>query len=112
MQTSTLYGNVNGVGTSIDLRGFGATGPNNTLILINGRRQNDWDLPGFDLSTIAKDLVERIEITRGNSGAVLYGDGAVGGVINVVTRNGVAVPNQARIEGGIGSFATRVENIP
>jgi iron complex outermembrane recepter protein len=42
---------------------------------------------------------------------VQYGDGAVGGVINIVTRNGVAVPNQARIEGGIGSFATRVENI-
>jgi iron complex outermembrane recepter protein len=110
-QTSSLYGNVNGVGTTVDLRGFGITGASNTLILINGRRQNDWDLPGFDLSTIAKESVDRIEITRGNSGAVLYGDGAVGGVINIVTRNGVGVPNQARIEGGIGSFATRVENI-
>ena len=111
VQTSSLYGGVNGVGTTIDLRGFGVTGASNTLILINGRRQNDWDLPGFDLSTIAKDSIERIEITRGNSGAVLYGDGAVGGVINIVTRSGVGAPNQARIEGGIGSFATKVENI-
>ena len=111
VQTSSFYGGVNGVGTTIDLRGFGVTGASNTLILINGRRQNDWDLPGFDLSTIAKDSIERIEITRGNSGAVLYGDGAVGGVINIVTRSGVGAPNQARVEGGIGSFATRVENI-
>ena len=34
-----------------------------------------------------KNSIERIEITRGNSGAVLYGDGAVGGVINIVTKN-------------------------
>lgn len=111
VQTSSFYGGVNGVGTTVDLRGFGVTGASNTLILINGRRQNDWDLPGFDLSTIAKESVERIEITRGNSGAVLYGDGAVGGVINIVTRNGAGASNQARIEGGLGSFATKVENL-
>jgi iron complex outermembrane receptor protein len=29
-----------------------------------------------DLSTIPRDSIERIEITRGNSGAVLYGDNA------------------------------------
>ena len=56
VQTSSFYGGVNGVGTTIDLRGFGVTGASNTLILINGRRQNDWDLPGFDLSTIAKEF--------------------------------------------------------
>ena len=98
IQTSNFYGGVNGVGTTVDMRGFGVTGASNTLILINGRRLNDWDLPGFDLTTLGKNSVERIEITRGNSGAVLYGDGAVGGVINIVTRNGVGQPSQARIE--------------
>jgi iron complex outermembrane receptor protein len=111
IQTSSLYGGVNGVGTTIDMRGFGITGASNTLVLINGRRLNDWDSPGFDLSTIARDSIERIEITRGNSGAVLYGDGAVGGVINIVTRSGTDLPNQARIEGGLGSFETREGNI-
>jgi len=111
VQTSSLYGGVNGVGTTVDLRGFGVTGPSNTLVLINGRRLNDWDLPGFDLSTIAKESVERIEISRGNSGAVLYGDGAVGGVINIVTRSGAKLPNQARIEGGLGSFSSREANL-
>jgi len=110
VQTQSLYGGVNGVGTSVDLRGFGATAPSNTLILINGRRLNDWDLQGFDLSTIAKDAVDRVEITRGNSAAVLYGDGAVGGVINIVTRSGADLPNQVRVQGGVGSFAAREGN--
>ena len=33
------------------MRGFGATASNNTLVLINGRRINDLDLAGVDLST-------------------------------------------------------------
>lgn len=107
IQTSSFYGGVNGTGTSVDMRGFGITGASNTLILINGRRLNDWDLQGFDLTTISKNLIERIEITRGNSGAVLYGDGAVGGVINIVTRTGAGQPSSAKIEGGYGSYATR-----
>lgn len=111
VQTSSFYGGVNGVGTTVDVRGFGVTGPSNTLILINGRRLNDWDLPGFDLSTLAKESIERIEITRGNSGGVLYGDGAVGGVINIVTRTGVATPNEARIEGAVGSFNSKEGNV-
>ena len=41
----------------------------------------DIDLLGVDLSTTPRDSIERIEITRGDSGAVLFGDGAVGGVI-------------------------------
>ena len=54
-------------------------------MLVNGRRLNDIDMAGVDLSTIPRDSIERIEITRGNSGAVLYGDNAVGGVVNIVT---------------------------
>ena len=111
IQTSNFYGGANGVGTTVDMRGFGVTGASNTLILINGRRLNDWDLPGFDLTTLGKNSVERIEVTRGNSGSVLYGDGAVGGVINIVTRNGAGQPSQARIEAGYGSYATREGNV-
>lgn len=111
IQTSNFYGGANGVGATVDMRGFGVTGASNTLILINGRRLNDWDLPGFDLTTLGKNSVERIEVTRGNSGSVLYGDGAVGGVINIVTRNGAGQPSQARIEAGYGSYATREGNV-
>ncbi len=110
IQTTTLFGGVNGATSTIDMRGFGITGPSNTLILVNGRRLNDWDLPGFDLSAIARNSIERIEITRGNSGAVLYGDGAVGGVINIVTKSAAGQAPSARIEAGWGSLATHELN--
>src|SRR4029453_5994211 len=70
VQLQSLYGGVNGAKTSVDLRGFGAFATNNTLFLLNGRRLNDVDKAGFDLSTIPLNSIERIEITRGNSGAV------------------------------------------
>ena len=55
------------------------------------------------------DSIERIEITRGNSGAVLYGDNAIGGVINIVLKNGVGGPPVAmRAEAGVGSFDQRL----
>ncbi len=109
VQLTNLYGGVNGAGTTVDVRGFGAFATNNTLVLINGRRLNDIDKAGVDLSTIPLNSIERIEITRGNSGAVLYGDNAVGGVINIVLKNGVGGPPVAmRAEAGVGSFNQRM----
>jgi iron complex outermembrane recepter protein len=112
VQLTSLFGGVNGVKTSVDLRGFGAFATSNTLLLINGRRVNDVDMQGVDFSTIPRDSIERIEITRGNSGAVLYGDNAVGGVINIVLKNGVGGPPvKIRGEAGVGSFNQRLASV-
>ncbi len=70
---------------SVDIRGFGETGPLNTLVLVDGRRVNEIDLSGVDWTQIPLDQVDRIEIVRG-PGSVLYGDNAVGGVINILTK--------------------------
>jgi len=78
-----IYGT--GKTAAVDLRGFGETGPLNTLVLVDGRRVNEIDLSGVDWTQIPIDQVERIEIVRG-AGSVLYGDNAVGGVINVITK--------------------------
>jgi iron complex outermembrane receptor protein len=112
VQLTSLFGGVNGAKTSVDLRGFGAFATSNSLVLINGRRLNDIDMAGVDFSTIPRDSIERIEITRGNSGAVLYGDNAVGGVINIVLKNGVGGPPVAiRGEAGVGSFNQRMASV-
>jgi iron complex outermembrane receptor protein len=111
VQVQNLFGGVNGARSTVDLRGFGATAASNTLILVNGRRVNDVDSTGFDIASIPRESIERIEITRGNSAAVLYGDGAVGGVINIVTKSGVALPPRLRIDGAFGSFGQSEGNI-
>ena len=74
--------------SSIDIRGMGATAPNNVLVLVDGQRLNENDLTGADLSTIPMSQIERIEILRGG-GAVRYGNGAVAGVVNIITKKPV-----------------------
>src|SRR5690349_7232624 len=69
----------------LDLRGFGVTGDQNTLVLLDGLRLTEADLESAQLSAIPLESIERIEIVRG-SGAVLYGAGATGGTINIITR--------------------------
>ena len=77
-------------------RGFGRPGDygNRTLVLVNGQPMNDnwlWSsYIGYDLRTDLED-VQRIEVVRG-PGSVLYGTGAVSGVINIVTRPHDAAP--------------------
>ena len=77
----------------VDLRGFGITGDQNTLILLDGLRINESDLESAQLSAIPLDSIDRIEIVRGG-GAVLYGAGATGGTINIITRR--ARPGEVR----------------
>ena len=72
----------------IDIRGMGATAASNVVVLVDGVKLNSPDLSGPDLSSISLDQIERIEVVRG-SGGVLYGDGAVGGVVNIVTKKGM-----------------------
>jgi len=83
----------------VDLRGFGATAGLNTLVLVDGRRVNQPDLSGSDWALIPLHRVERIEVIR-SSGAVLYGDNASGGVINIITRAEGAAGTRVSLAGG------------
>lgn len=76
----------------IDLRGMG---PENTLILIDGRPSSsrnavrygwtgDRDTRG-ETNWVPAEEVERIEILRGPA-AARYGSGAMGGVVNIITK--------------------------
>ena len=55
------------------------------LVLVDGERLAGETMENIDFSRIDMNNVERIEILRGAQSA-LYGAGAVGGVINIITR--------------------------
>jgi vitamin B12 transporter len=87
--------------TSIGLRGFRTDAHGNdlrghVLVLLNGRRAGTGNL-----AKILTRNVERIEILRG-PGAVQYGSAGMGGVINVITRQGTK--NGLSLGIGYGSF--------
>lgn len=87
---------------SIDMRGFGMTGSQNVVVLLDDVRLNENELAPARLSAIPLEMVERIEIMRG-AGAVLYGAGATGGVIRVVTR-AAQKESGGYVQAGIGSY--------
>jgi len=59
------------------------------LVLVDGVRINALQPPGRGslASYVNVDMIERIEVIRGPN-SVLYGSGAMGGVINIITRGG------------------------
>ena len=106
LQTQDLLGD--GSRSVIDMRGFGSTGSANTLILIDGRRINNTDLASPRLNNIFIKDIERVEITRG-SAAVLYGDQAVGGVVNIITRRPAEF--EASVEAVLGSVDAQLQTV-
>jgi len=90
---------------TLDLRGFGPTAGSNTLVLVDGRKlNNSADGASPDLSLIDIDDIAQIEILQGSSG-VLYGNQAVGGVVNFIRKK--SFEDSARIGIRAGSFNSR-----
>jgi iron complex outermembrane recepter protein len=86
----------------IDMRGFGSSAASNVAILIDGRKINPaTDSSTLYLNSIDLGTVERIEIIEGSAGT-LYGNQAVGGLINVITRRPSG--NSATLGLGAGSY--------
>ncbi len=82
-----------------------------TLVLINGVRQNDpGDIRGrFNFEHLMVSNIERIEIIRGPQ-ATLYGSRANGAVINIITKKGKD-DFSGRIKGEAGTGNTRLVDL-
>lgn len=104
---SGQYGN----NRQIDLRGMG---PENTLILVDGKpvgsrdsirmgRSGERNTRG-DTNWVPAEMVDRIEVLRGPA-AARYGSGASGGVINIITRR----PTGA-MSGSLNLYAMRPQH--
>jgi iron complex outermembrane recepter protein len=99
---SDLYGD--GSRITVSMRGFGDNANYNTLVLLDGEPVINPDTAPIKLNAVLASTISRIEVMPG-SGGVLYGDQAVGGVINVITR----VPQRRELHAAItaGSFGAR-----
>ncbi len=88
-----------GFSASVGLRGYAPTASfhNYTLILINGKPMGT-----FNISTLDKNMIERVEVVKGPYSSV-YGSGAMGGVINIVTKK-TCQKSKASAELSYGGF--------
>ena len=77
-----------GTVSSVFMRGSNS---NHTLILLDGMRINSATTGTTALESLTLDQIERVEIVRGNVSA-LYGSEAIGGVIQLFTRQGSGAP--------------------
>ena len=93
-----------GNSTSVFIRGSDA---DQVLVLIDGVEVNSSTLGSFDFAHLTTDNVDRIEVIRG-SGGTLYGSQAIGGVINIITKNGSG-PAQLTVSGEGGQWSTHRE---
>jgi vitamin B12 transporter len=89
--------------SQVTIRGFRSNGEsagfsNSILFLIDGRRAGT-----SNLAKLPVDMVARIEVIKGASSAV-YGAEAMGGVVNIITKQGKGDPSASLlVEGGSAS---------
>jgi outer membrane receptor protein involved in Fe transport len=88
---------------NVSLRGLGAEGAR-TLVLVNGMPINKSDTGEVNWNRINVDDIERIEVFKG-PGSSLYGNNAMGGVINIITKT-PEKPFEANMSGKYGTYNT------
>ncbi len=85
----------------VDLRGFNAQPNPSISVFVDGVRVNEPDSNAVNFDLIPIEDIERIEILPGPT--AIFGQNALGGVINIVMKRGAKTP-QASVEGALGSY--------
>ena len=78
-----------GATTSVFLRGMSSV---NSAVFIDGVRAPTDRIGFFNFADIPLNIIDRIEIVRGNLGS-LYGESAIGGTVNIFTRRNLGKPD-------------------
>ncbi|MGH6648133.1 TonB-dependent receptor [Aquabacterium sp.] len=87
----------------LDLRGYGDTASANTVVMVDGIRVSENEQVSARLSAIPLEDIDRIEIVRGGA-SVMWGEGATGGVINVILKRQGRKGATGRLAGSVESF--------
>ena len=90
---------------SLFLRGASST---QSLVLIDGVRVDSVSLGSSQLAQIPLDQIDHVEVVNGNVSA-LYGSGAIGGVVQVFTKDGGDHPPRFNFSVGYGSYHTQTQ---
>lgn len=98
-----------GLGSSKSVRMRGSTA-GQVLVLIDGRPLNSPRDGEVDLSTIPTSSIERIEIMHG-PGSSLYGSGAMGGTIHIITKKPPKDKPETVLESSFGTYRTYTERL-
>ena len=108
LQVRTL--NANPLQTQIAMRGFGENSFGRVKVIVDGEEVNCVDMDAPNLARIPLGSVERVEVIHGAS-PVLHGDGAVAGVINIVTdTRDYTKKTKVSVRGGsYGTFGANVQ---
>lgn len=108
IRLSTTSGNTSGA--AVHLRGFGENASSRVLVLVDGRPVNRPDMGGVSWLEVPVSRLERVEILRGSQTA-RFGNNAVGGVINLVTKDGGKTSTVVEGAGGSdGSMLARASH--
>lgn len=91
--------------SGISIRGFGENASSNSLILINGIPLTSFTHIGPDLNSLLVENIKRIEISPGSFGS-LYGDQAIGGVVNIITQ--IPEKNTAKFQLAAGNQSQKL----
>jgi len=95
---SDIFGD--GSNASLDMRGFGNAANNHVLVTVDGRHLNpSSDNATLYLNSIDLSRVEQVEVVQG-SAAILYGNMAMGGMINIITRQPGTAERSISLGGG------------
>jgi len=89
--------------STVNLRGIVNSSRTNVLVLVDGVRQNRITGDEVHWQSVPVEQIERIEIIRGGGGTI-YGEGALAGVINIVTKQGGEKPLETEEGFELGSF--------
>lgn len=99
------YGVSTGAAGGMSLRGIGGSPTAGLLVLIDGHPQY-MGLMGHPIADAYQTMMtERVEVLRGPA-SVLYGSNAMGGVINIVTRQMKEEGSKTDIQAAYGSYNT------
>lgn len=104
------FGISNGGSGGIKIRGVGGSPTNAVLMMVDGQPQFAGIYSHHVADFYGSEYVERVEVLRGPA-SVLYGSNAMGGVINVITKNADREGFHANLSSQYGSYNTWLSSL-